>query len=92
MIHIDCTTYHFSDGTCVENGGCNGCPAQYRAKTINLNRDRQAATTSVGRAWIMLVGAVVLIPALGFAALHAADVHHTQILANQESGIVAWKR
>lgn len=85
MITIDCTTYAFTDGTCVENGGCNGCPARYRAKTINLNRERQAATTSVDRAWIMLVGAVILIPALGFAALHAADVHHTQNLIAQES-------
>lgn len=68
------------------------CAAQPSARLIDLNRRHAAAVTSRDRAWIAFIGAVILIPALGFAALHAADVHHTQILTNQESGIVAWKR
>lgn len=61
------------------------CAAQPSARLINLNRRHAAAVTSHGRAWIAFIGAVVLIPALGFAALHAAEVHHTQTLIAQES-------
>lgn len=68
--------------------GCQSiasCTAQPSARLIDLNKRHAAAVTSHGRAWIAFIGAVFVIPALGLAALHAADVHHTQILIAQES-------
>lgn len=87
MISIDCTTCAFTDGTCVENGGCNGCPAQYRAKTIDLNRKLEAATTSHGRAWIAFIGAVFVSTVLVFAVVAGAGQQHQINLTNQESGV-----